>query len=406
MSLLDKFQTPAAISHCIEEYGINPVGVTIEVEGCAAEGVVNGRRCVLAGTNNYLGLTFDPDCMEAAVDAIERHGTGTTGSRMANGSYGEHVLLEHDLADLFGARSALVFTTGYQANLGMISTLVGPGDVILLDADSHASIYDGAKLSGADIYRFRHNDARSLDRQLKRLGERAQRTLVIAEGLYSMMGDRAPLAEFCEIKERYGATILVDEAHSMGVLGDRGLGQVEVEGVLDRVDFIVGTFSKSLGSVGGYAVSRIHDMDHMRGFIRAYTFTASSAPSVVASARAALRAVRERPQLRERLWSNARHVYAALSACGYQVGPEPSPVVAVVLNDAEEAVAAWHALLELGVYVNLVMPPASPGNFSLLRCSLSAAHDSQHVHRIVRGFEQVWRTVLADDQSEPLRITA
>lgn len=399
MSLLEKFETPPAISHCIDEYGINPVGVTIEVEGCAAEGVVNGRRCVLAGTNNYLGLTFDDSCIEAAVDAVRRHGTGTTGSRMANGSYTDHVALERDLAELFSARSALVFTTGYQANLGMISSLAGPKDVILLDADSHASIYDGARLSGADVYRFRHNDPKSLDKQLKRLGERAARTLVIVEGLYSMMGDRAPLAAFCEIKERYGAFLLVDEAHSMGVLGEQGLGQAEVEGVLDRVDFITGTFSKSLGSVGGYCVSRVHDLDAMRGFIRAYTFTASSAPSVVASARAALAAVRECPELRERLWCNAREVYAALKDIGYQVGPEPSPVVAVVLSDAEEAIAAWHGLLELGVYVNLVMPPASPGNFSLLRCSLSAAHGPVHVQRIIAGFRRVFDEVLSRNDS-------
>lgn len=404
MSLLEKFETPAAISHCIDEYGINPVGVTIEVEGCAAEGVVNGRRCVLAGTNNYLGLTFDATCIDAAVDAVRRHGTGTTGSRMANGSYTDHVALERDLAELFSARSALVFTTGYQANLGMISSLAGPQDVILLDADSHASIYDGARLSGADVYRFRHNDPKSLEKQLERLGERAKRTLVVVEGLYSMMGDRAPLAAFCEIKERHGAFLLVDEAHSMGVLGDHGLGQAEVEGVLDRVDFVTGTFSKSLGSVGGYCVSRMHDLDAMRGFIRAYTFTASSAPSVVASARAALATVRNRPELRERLWGNAREVYAALEEIGYQVGPEPSPVVAVVLADAEEAIAAWHGLLELGVYVNLVMPPASPGNFSLLRCSLSAAHGPVHVQRIVAGFRRVFDEVIS--RSEPLRISA
>ncbi len=205
MSLLDKFHTPPAIVDSIERYGVNPAGLTVEVDGCATEGVVNGQRVVLAGTNNYLGLTFDPLCIDAAIGALITHGTGTTGSRMANGTYSDHSLLEIELADFFEARSAIVFTTGYQANLGMISALTGPDDLILLDADSHASIYDGAKLSGAQIYRFPHNDVAALEKRLQRLGERAKRTLVVVEGLYSMMGDRAPLREMTEVAHRYGA---------------------------------------------------------------------------------------------------------------------------------------------------------------------------------------------------------
>jgi 8-amino-7-oxononanoate synthase len=386
MSLLDKFHTPPAIVDSIERYGVNPAGLTVEVDGCATEGVVNGQRVVLAGTNNYLGLTFDPLCIDAAIGALITHGTGTTGSRMANGTYSDHSLLELELADFFEARSAIVFTTGYQANLGMISALTGPDDLILLDADSHASIYDGAKLSGAQIYRFPHNDVNALERRLQRLGERAKRTLVVVEGLYSMMGDRAPLREMTEVAHRYGALILVDEAHSMGVLGERGRGRAEEEGVLRKVDFLVGTFSKSLGSIGGYCVSPHIDLDVMRASIRAYMFTASSAPSVIAAARAGLRIVRERPELRARLWRNANDVYRALRSMGFEVGPEASPVVPVRFDDMGEAVDAWHALLASGVYVNLVAPPASPGNFSLLRCSLSAGHTREQVQRIIDGF--------------------
>lgn len=386
MSLLDKFHTPPAIVDSIERYGVNPAGLTVEVDGCATEGVVNGQRVVLAGTNNYLGLTFDPLCIDAAIGALITHGTGTTGSRMANGTYSDHSLLEIELADFFEARSAIVFTTGYQANLGMISALTGPDDLILLDADSHASIYDGAKLSGAQIYRFPHNDVAALERRQQRLGERAKRTLVVVEGLYSMMGDRAPLREMTEVAHRYGALILVDEAHSMGVLGERGRGRAEEEGVLGKVDFLVGTFSKSLGSIGGYCVSPHIDLDVMRASIRAYMFTASSAPSVIAAARAGLRIVRERPELRARLWRNANDVYRALRSMGFEVGPEASPVVPVRFDDMGEAVDAWHALLASGVYVNLVAPPASPGNFSLLRCSLSAGHTREQVQRIIDGF--------------------
>ena len=386
MTLLDKFHTPPAIVDSIERYGINPAGLTVEVDGCATEGVVNGQRVVLAGTNNYLGLTFDPLCIDAAIGALISHGTGTTGSRMANGTYSDHRCLEEELAEFFEARSAIVFTTGYQANLGIISALCGPDDLILLDADSHASIYDGAKLSGAQIYRFPHNDAAALEKRLQRLGDRAKRTLVIVEGLYSMMGDRAPLAKMVEIKDRYGALLLVDEAHSMGVLGEHGRGRAEEEGVLSKVDFIVGTFSKSLGSIGGYCVSPHVDLDVMRASIRAYMFTASSAPSVIAAARAGLRIVRERPELRARLWRNANEVYRGLRNMGFEVGTEASPVVPVRFDDMSEAVDAWHALLAEGVYVNLVAPPASPGNFSLLRCSLSAGHTREQVQRIIDGF--------------------
>lgn len=318
----------------------NVLGITVEVNGDPTAGIVNGHPAVLAGTNNYLGLTFHPECVRASAEAAARYGTGTTGSRLASGTYPDHAALERELADFYGARSAMVFTTGYQANVGIISALADRDTVLLLDAQSHASIYDGATLSGATTYRFKHNDTADLDKKLKRLGDAAGNALVIVEGIYSMLGDTAPLAEICAVVERHSAALLVDEAHSFGVLGATGRGLAEAAGVEDQVDVIVGTFSKSLGCVGGYAVSRRHDLTTLRAAARSYAFSASSSPSVMASARAALRVIRRDPGLRERLLGNARVVYGALQQLGFELGPEISPVVGVHVRKPEHALAA------------------------------------------------------------------
>ena len=386
MSLFDKFQPIIDIRAELEQLGIMPFGAVTEKLLSATEGIVNGHQVILAGTNNYLGLTFDPACIAAAKTAIDEQGTGTTGSRMANGTFAEHLQLEQELAQFFDRRHAIVFSTGYAATMGMASTLAGPGDVIVLDADSHASLYDGVRLSGADIIRFRHNDAADLEKRLRRLGDRTANTLIIVEGIYSMLGDRAPLREIAELKRRYGGMLLVDEAHSMGMLGDHGRGVAEEDGVEDDIDFIVGTFSKSLGAIGGYCVSNHPELDAVRFATRSYIFTASPSPSVIASTRAALRLLQERPQLREQLWANARHLYDGLKALGFRVSPEVSPVVAVTVEDRGQSIQWWKRLLESGIYVNLVMPPASPGNYSLLRCSVSAAHTSGQIDRILAAF--------------------
>ncbi len=290
---------------------------------------------ILAGTNNYLGLTFHPDCVRAATEAVERYGTGTTGSRLASGTYPDHAALERELAEFYDARTAMVFTTGYQANVGIISALADRDSVLVLDAQSHASIYDGATLAGATTYRFKHNDVADLDKKLRRLGDKAANALVIVEGIYSMLGDTAPLVEICEVTTRYGAALLVDEAHSFGVLGQHGRGLAEAVGVEDQVDVIVGTFSKSLGCVGGYAVSRKHDLAQLRAAARSYAYSASSSPSVMASARAALKVIRENPDLRERLLSNARVTYGALQQLGFEVGPVVTPIVGVHVRDPD-----------------------------------------------------------------------
>jgi 8-amino-7-oxononanoate synthase len=389
MKLLDKFEALAATREHLLAMGPLPFGVVTERILSPTEGIVEGRRTILAGTNNYLGLTFDPACIEAGRQALADEGTGTTGSRMANGTYAGHRALEEEIAAFYGRRHAIVFTTGFAASMGMVAALAGPDDVLLIDADSHASIYDGCRLSGAEIIRFRHNNPEDLAKRLRRLGERAARTLVVSEGLFSMLGDQAPLEEIVAVKNEYGAGLLLDEAHSMGVFGERGRGLAEARGVEDGVDFVVGTFSKSLGSVGGFCVSNHPQLEIVRMASRAYIFTASPTPSVVASTRAALRLIRARPELRTRLWENARRLYAGLAESGFELGPEPGPVVAVFVDDPEHAIRSWHRLLNAGIYVNLVIPPATPDNRSLLRCSISAAHTPAQIDHIVEAFAKL-----------------
>lgn len=388
MGLLDKFARVREQRQSVLATGVDPFHVPVEAVHSATRACIDGHEVILAGTNNYLGLTFDETCREAAHRAIEACGTGTTGSPLANGSYGEHRALERELAQFFGKQHGLLFATGYQANLGMLATLAGPGDVILLDSDCHASIYDGCRLGGADIVRFRHNDPDSLDKRLRRLGDRAANALIVVEGLYSMLGDTAPLARITELKRDYGAYLMVDEAHSLGVYGATGQGLAEALGVSEAVDFIVGTFSKSLAGVGGFCVSDHAVLETLRYASRPYIFTASPAPSVVAGVRAALQALRQRPELRRQLWENAEQLYRALEARGYELGPEVSPVIAVVLGTPEQALGLWQGLFERGVYANLVLPPAAPEGKALLRCSVSAAHTPEEIGRIGEAFAQ------------------
>jgi 8-amino-7-oxononanoate synthase len=361
----------------LEAQDVVPFGAVTEKILSATEGVVNGREVILAGTNNYLGLSFDPRCISAAQEAAEKWGTGTTGSRLANGTFLEHQTLERELAAFHGVNHAIIFTTGFAATMGMCATLAGPGEVLLLDADSHASIYAGAQLSGAEII---------LAKRLRRLGERTSKTLIVVEGIYSMLGDTAPLQEIVAVKREYGGWLFVDEAHSMGVLGTHGRGAAEAAGIESEVDFIAGTFSKSLGATGGYCVSRHPALETIRYCIRSYIFTASSSPMMVASTRKALQILQSEPGLRRQLWDNARRLYSGLQALDLPIGPSPSPVVAVALEDRSQAINCWNALMEAGIYVNLVVPPASPSTNFLLRNSVSAAHSSAQIDAIIATY--------------------
>jgi 8-amino-7-oxononanoate synthase len=389
MDIFDKYALVSGRHSKVVQAGADPFGVCVNEVMSATRGRINGRDTILVGTNNYLGLTFDPACTEAAVAALRKYGTGTTGSRIANGTYAIHRELEREIAEFMQRRSALVFPTGYQANLGMLAGLAGPRDVILMDADSHSSIYDGCRLSGATVVRFRHNDADDLDRRLSRLADEGESKLIVVEGIYSMLGDQAPLAELAAVKERHGAYLLVDEAHSVGVLGEHGRGAAEAQGVEAAVDFIAGTFSKSLGAVGGFVVSDHPKFDVLRFCCRQYMFTASSCPSSIASVRAAFRRIREEPELRERLWANAGALYDGLIALGFQVCSPRSPIIAVRLPDEQTAFRAWHRLLESGVYVNLALPPGTPNGVCLLRCSVSAAHTPEEIAEVCRRFARV-----------------
>jgi 8-amino-7-oxononanoate synthase len=283
----------------------------------------------------------------------------------------------------------MVFSTGYQANLGIISTIAGKGEYIILDADSHASIYDGCALGNAEVVRFRHNSVEDLDRRLGRL-PREPGKLVVLEGVYSMLGDIAPLREMVAVARRHGAMVLVDEAHSMGFFGPNGRGVYEDQGLEGEVDFVIGTFSKSVGTVGGFCVSNHPKFEVMRFACRPYIFTASLPPSVVATAATSIRKLMTAHDKRARLWANARQLHDGLTAMGFALGtasPE-SAIVAVILEDQVQAIAMWQALLENGVYVNMARPPATPAGTYLLRCSLCAEHRPDQLARVLDLFRE------------------
>ena len=391
MALFSKFDDMRAAMDALAAGGRNPFDVRFERIVSATEAVLEGRPCLLFGTNNYLGLTFDETCVAASVRSVHDGGTGTTGSRIANGTYSDHALLEQRIAEFYGKRAAMIFTTGYQANLGLISTIAGRGDHLLIDADSHASIYDACKLSTAEVIRFRHNDPEDLARRLARLKGHTGNRIIVTEGIFSMLGDSAPLREIAGVKREMGATLIVDEAHSLGTRGKNGRGVCEDAGVENEVDFIVGTFSKSLGAIGGFAVSDLPDFDLLRITCRPYMFTASLPPAVVGSVTAALSRISTDESLGARVRLNSIRLYRALMLAGFEVGPEPNAIVALKMTDKETAVRFWNRLIDRGVYANLALPPATPGSLSLIRCSISAAHTEAQIDRALSAMVAVGR---------------
>ncbi|MEM7721227.1 MAG: aminotransferase class I/II-fold pyridoxal phosphate-dependent enzyme [Pseudomonadota bacterium] len=388
-NIFEKFADVSARISSIDKIGsIRPFGVEFDRLTSPTRAIVGNSEVILAGTNNYLGLTYDDACMTAAKTAIDTHGTATTGSRLANGTYSEHVALEEELKDYFDAAAAMVFTTGYQSNLAAVGSLAGKGDHIVIDTDSHACIYDGCRLSDAETHVFRHNDPESLDRRLKRLPDTGAR-LVVVEGLYSMFGDVAPVAELTEVAHQNDAMILVDEAHSVGCFGDGGQGVSAAQGVLDKVDFISGTFSKSFASIGGFCVSRHPEFEMLRLVSRPYLFTASGSPANIAVARTALSAIAAGQHRRASLWARARQLHTGLRSLGFEPMSDVSPIIAVAISDDLTAVQMWNALLDQGVYVNLALPPATPMSKSLLRMSVSAAHTADEIDTILRAFQTI-----------------
>jgi 8-amino-7-oxononanoate synthase len=347
------------------------------------EAQIYGKRVLMFGSNNYLGLTLHPDVVRASQEAAARLGAGTTGSRVANGTLALHEALEREFCDWFGKAHALIFSTGYQANLSIIGALCGVGDVVLIDGDSHASIYDATRQTAAQVVAFRHNSPESLRRKLQRLPSGEKNRLVVVEGLYSIRGDVAPLAEIVDVCRTYGAYLMVDEAHSLGTYGANGLGCAEDQSVLGDIDFVVGTFSKSLAGVGGVCVSDHAELKLLHFLARAYVFTASSTPSNVASVHAAVRIVREHPELRQHLWSNIRRFRAGLKECGYTIGGTESPIVPILVGDESRTIALWQELLAQGLYVNVIVPPGCPKDQCVLRASCSAAHTPDQISRAI-----------------------
>ena len=379
MDLLDKLRAIEKRRETFAPGDFVPGQTMIERVLGPGEVVIAGRPTLMFGSNNYLGLTLHPDVTEAARRAILEYGTGTTGSRTANGTLGIHEDLEQEFADWFGKRHAIIFSTGYQANLSLIGGLCGAGDVILIDRDSHASIYDATRQTAAQVIGFRHNSAESLRKKLERLPASGRNRLVVVEGLYSIRGDVAPLRDIVDVCRSHGAYVLVDEAHSLGTYGRTGLGCAEDQGVLDQVDFVVGTFSKSLAGIGGVCVSNHSELRALHFLARAYVFTASGSPSNVASVSAAVKVVRTHPELRDQLWANVRRLRQGLRELGYVIGDTESPIVPIVTRDEERTIALWQRLLTEGLYVNLIVPPGCPVDECVLRASCSAAHTPEQL---------------------------
>ncbi len=393
--LMSKFDNLIAERKALIDTGVtDPFAIVMDQVKSPTEAVIAGRDTILLGTYNYMGMTFDPDVIAAGHAALDQFGSGTNGSRMLNGTFRDHMDAEAALRDFYGMTGAIVFSTGYMANLGMISTLAGKGEYVILDADSHASIYDGCQQGNAEIVRFRHNSVEDLDKRLGRLPKEPAK-LVVLEGVYSMLGDIAPLKEMVAVAKKHGAMVLSDEAHSMGFYGANGRGVYEAQGLEAEVDFVVGTFSKSVGTVGGFCVSNHPKFEAIRLACRPYIFTASLPPSVVATAAASIRKLKTAHAKREQLWANARQLHGGLKAMGFRLGTEApdSAIIAVILDDQEQAVAMWQGLLEAGVYVNMARPPATPAGTFLLRCSLCAEHTAAQLDEVIAKFRAAGQAV-------------
>ena len=370
-----------------------PAGPVVEMEGAER---------IMLGSNNYLGLTGDERVKDAAREALDRYGTGLTGSRFLNGTIDLHLALERELADWMGTEDAIVFTTGHQANLGALAALLGPGDTVIADSGDHASILDGCILSRAKLRIFRHNRLDKLERSLQRAQADGGGVLVAVDGVFSMEGDVAPLPQIAELCQRHGARLMVDEAHAVGVLGARGAGTAELFGVEDRVDLRMGTFSKSLASCGGFIAGPADIVEYLRVASRAFQFTAAGVPAAVGAALAAARICRsaEGPDLFARVLDRARYLHRGLKELGFAV-VEPvrlpdgtavlTPIVPVLVADDWKAAVLWRALYDAGVYVNVALHPAVPPAGALLRTSVMATHERSVLDRALETFGAVKR---------------
>ncbi len=348
----------------------------------------HGHRLIMCGSNNYLGLTTHPKVREAAIEAIRKYGTSNTGSRFLNGTLKLHKELEEELAEFVGKEAALVFSTGYQTNLGTIQAIVNREDFVILDRADHASIVDGAVLSQGRIKRFRHNDMADLERVLQSLDPQRGR-LVVVDGVYSMDGDIAPLPDLVRICRQYGARLMVDDAHAMGVLGPQGNGTAAHFNATEDVDLIMSTFSKSFASLGGFIAGEAEVVQYIQHMGRSMIFSASIPAANAAAARAALQIMKEEPERRERLWAIARRVKRELTQMGFNTGTSETPIIPIIIGDQFKTITVWKRLFEEGVFVNPVLPPAVPSNKTLLRTSYMATHTDEQIDRVLEAYYKV-----------------
>lgn len=349
------------------------------------EVIINGKRVMMFGSNSYLGLTNHPKVKEAAKLAVDKYGTGCAGSRFLNGTLDLHVQLENNLAEYFKKDAALVFSTGFQSNLGTISCLTGRNDYILIDELDHASIIDGTRLSFSKVLKFKHNDMESLEKQLSRLPDDAVK-LIVVDGIFSMEGDIVKLPQIVELSKKYGGTIIVDDAHSVGVIGQQGSGTASHFGLENDVDFIVGTFSKSLASLGGFVAADHTSIEFMKHHSRALMFSASIPPASAASALAALEIIKDEPERIEKLWDNTNYTIKCLKENEFDIGEAESPIVPIYVRDNTKTFQVTQMLFNEGVFVNPVISPAVPSNSSLLRFSLMATHSHEQIDIAIDKF--------------------
>lgn len=372
--------------------GIYPYFLPIS-ENHGTEVTIKGKRLIMAGSNNYLGLTKHPKVIAAAENALLRFGTSNNGSRFLNGTLELHVQLEERLAKFMRKESALVFSTGYLTNLGSISALSDKGDVVILDKEAHACIVDGARLGYGDVKRFRHNDVKDLERVLSAVSPKAGK-LVVVDGLYSMEGDIAPLQEIVKLCKEFDARLLVDDAHGIGVLGDRGAGACDAAGVEDEVDLVMGTFSKSFASLGGFIAGPTRVLDYLRHHARAMIFSASVTPASVAAALASLDIIESEPQLRERLRVISNKMRSGFRSQGLEVGSgEGTPIVPIFIGDRMKTMQVWRKVLDRGVFVNAIVVPAVQPGRDLLRTSYMATHQDEQLDTILRVVDEVRQEV-------------
>lgn len=338
---------------------------------------IEGKERLMMGSNNYLGLTHHPKVLSAARAALDRFGSGCTGSRFLNGTLDLHIQLEERLAEFFGKESALVFSTGYQANVGLISCLVGRGDVVLIDKLDHASIVDGAKMAYGDTQRFAHGDFEQLERLLKRHQERGM--MIVVDGVYSMEGDIADVPRLLELAQKYGAVLAVDDAHSTGVLGPKGDGTAAHFGRIDEVDIVVGTFSKSLASIGGFVAASESIIHYLKHHSRPLIFSAALPPANTAGVLAALEVLQAEPERRDRLWEVTKRFQNGCRELGFDIGPTETPIIPVLIGTMPDTFAFWRKLFDAGVFTNPVAPPAVPPHQCRLRVSLMATHTNDQI---------------------------